>query len=254
MTSEVDAKVDIMYGLKTVLSQIEIAVARRSKDLPQIAPRLVAVSKIKPVELIVEAYNAGQRHFGENYVNELSDKASDPLILEKCKDIKWHFIGHLQTNKINKLLGSPGLFMVETVDSEKLADNLNKQWLKYRKEKERLRVMVQVNTSGEQAKSGLEPLETTKAVEHILENCPNLDFQGLMTIGQYDYDITKGPNPDYLCLIKCRQEVCEKLNLDIKDVELSMGMSSDFAHAIELGATTVRVGSTIFGARPPKNS
>ncbi|XP_028037810.1 pyridoxal phosphate homeostasis protein-like [Bombyx mandarina] len=104
------------------------------------------------------------------------------------------------------------------------------------------------------AKSGLEPLETTKAVEHILENCPNLDFQGLMTIGQYDYDITKGPNPDFLCLIKCRQEVCEKLNLDIKDVELSMGMSSDFAHAIELGATTVRVGSTIFGARPPKNS
>lgn len=98
----------------------------------------------------MEAYNAGQRHFGENYVNELSDKASDPLILEKCKDIKWHFIGHLQTNKINKLLGSPGLFMVETVDSEKLADNLNKQWLKYRKEKERLRVMVQVNTSGEQ--------------------------------------------------------------------------------------------------------
>lgn len=119
------------------------------QDLPQIAPRLVAVSKIKPASLIVEAYEAGQRDFGENYINELADKASDPLILEKCKDIKWHFIGHLQTNKINKLLGSPRLFMVQTVHSEKLADNLNKQWEKLRKEEEKLKVMVQINTSGE---------------------------------------------------------------------------------------------------------
>lgn len=120
------------------------------QDLPQVIPRLVAVSKIKPATLIVQAYEAGQRHFGENYVNELADKAKDPLILENCKDIKWHFIGHLQTNKINKLLGSPGLFMVETVDSEKLADNLNKQWLKYRNEEGKLKIMVQINTSGEE--------------------------------------------------------------------------------------------------------
>lgn len=111
---------------------------------------MVAVSKIKPAAVIIQAYEAGQRHFGENYVNELAEKASDPQILEKCKDIKWHFIGHLQNNKINKLLGSPGLFMVETVDSEKLADNLNKQWAKYRKAEEKLKVMVQVNTSGEE--------------------------------------------------------------------------------------------------------
>lgn len=99
--------------------------------------------------MIAQAYEGGQRHFGENYVNELAEKASDPLILEKCKDIKWHFIGHLQTNKINKLLGSPGLFMVETVDSGKIADNLNKQWVKYRNNNEKLRIMVQVNTSAE---------------------------------------------------------------------------------------------------------
>lgn len=113
-------------------------------------PRLVAVSKIKPVSMIVDAYEAGQRHFGENYVNELAEKASDPLILEKCKDIKWHFIGHLQTNKINKLLGSPNLYIVETVHSEKLADNLNKQWPKHRNSEEKLPVMVQVNTSAEE--------------------------------------------------------------------------------------------------------
>ncbi|KAJ0170945.1 hypothetical protein K1T71_013717 [Dendrolimus kikuchii] len=252
MTSEIVQESDVMYGLKNVLSQIEAAVARRSKDLPQITPRLVAVSKIKPVADIIKAYDAGQKHFGENYVNELADKAQDPAILEQCKDIKWHFIGHLQTNKINKLLGSPGLFMVETVHSEKLADNLNKQWRKYRKDNEKLRVMVQINTSAEEAKSGIEPSDATKVVEYILNKCPNLDFEGLMTIGQYDYDISKGANPDFICLSKCRQEVCEKLNLDINKVELSMGMSTDFEHAIELGATTVRVGSLIFGARPPK--
>lgn len=108
------------------------------------------MSKIKPPELIVQAYEAGQKDFGENYVNELADKANHQLILEKCKDIRWHFIGHLQTNKINKLLSSPGLFTVQTVDSEKLADNLHKQWVKNRKQDEKLKVMVQVNTSGEE--------------------------------------------------------------------------------------------------------
>ncbi|CAG9569543.1 unnamed protein product [Danaus chrysippus] len=252
MSNDKTEEVDVMHGLKTVLAQIEAAVARRNKDLPQISPRLVAVSKIKPASLIIQAYEAGQHHFGENYVNELADKASDPDILQKCKDIHWHFIGHLQTNKINKLLGSPGLYMVETVHSEKLADNLNKQWPKYMKSDEKLKVMVQVNTSGEDVKNGVEPSQAVTLVEHVIKNCENLDFKGLMTIGQYDYDVSQGPNPDFLTLASCRKEVCEKLGLDIKDVELSMGMSSDYEHAIALGATTVRVGSTIFGARPVK--
>ncbi|KAI8423318.1 hypothetical protein MSG28_014337 [Choristoneura fumiferana] len=252
MTTVGDQEVDVMYGLRNVLSKIEGAVARRSKDLPQISPRLVAVSKIKPPAVIIQAYEAGQRDFGENYVNELAEKASNPDILGKCKDIKWHFIGHLQNNKINKLLGSPGLFMVETVDSEKLADNLNKQWPKYRKEEEKLKVMVQVNTSAEEAKNGVPPSEATSLVEHVLKQCPNLEFIGLMTIGIYDYDMANGPNPDFITLAKCRQELCEKLNMDIKNIELSMGMSTDYEHAIEQGATTVRVGSVIFGARPPK--
>ncbi|XP_045780492.1 pyridoxal phosphate homeostasis protein [Maniola jurtina] len=252
MSDDKTDEVDVMYGLKTVLAQIEGAVARRSKDLPQISPKLVAVSKIKPVPLIIQAYEAGQRHFGENYVNELVEKAHDPQILEKCKEIKWHFIGHLQSNKVNKCLGAPGLYVVETVESEKLAYNLNKQWVKFRKEDEKLNVMVQVNTSGEEAKNGIEPSQATNLVEYVIKQCPNLNFQGLMTIGQYDYDTSLGPNPDFLSLAKCRQEVCEKLNLDINNVELSMGMSTDFEHAIELGATTVRVGSKIFGARPLK--
>lgn len=97
----------------------------------------------------MEAYEAGQRHFGENYVQELIEKAENPIILEKCNEIKWHFIGHLQTNKINKIINIPNLFMIETVDSKKLATNLNEKWTKLN---EKLNVMIQVNTSGEGGK------------------------------------------------------------------------------------------------------
>lgn len=102
--------------------------------------------------MIIQAYEAGQRHFGENYANELNEKANSSDILDKCKEIQWHFIGHLQSNKINKVLGSPGLFMLETVHSIKLAENINKQWPKYCGDKGNLNVMVQINTSGEDGK------------------------------------------------------------------------------------------------------
>lgn len=110
----------------------------------------MAVTKIKPIPLIIQGYEAGQRHFGENYVNELVEKATDSQIIEKCKDIKWHFIGHLQSNKINKLLSAPNLYIIQTVDSEKLADTLNKQWIKVRNGEEIMNIMVQINTSGEE--------------------------------------------------------------------------------------------------------
>lgn len=100
--------------------------------------------------MIVEAYHGGQRHFGENYVQELVDKGSDAKILENCPEIRWHFIGHLQTNKINKVLSTPNLFMIETVDSQKLADSLNKKWQEIRKSDDKLHVMIQINTSGEE--------------------------------------------------------------------------------------------------------
>lgn len=100
--------------------------------------------------MILEAYEVGQRHFGENYVQELVDKATDSVILEKCKDIKWHFIGHLQNNKVNKVLGIPNLYLIETLDSQKLANNLNKSWPKFGPPDSKLRVMLQVNTSKEE--------------------------------------------------------------------------------------------------------
>lgn len=113
-------------------------------------PRLVAVSKLQSAESILSAYEAGQRHFGENYVNELVEKALNPQILEKCKEIQWHFIGNLQRNKVNKILNVPNLYIIETVSNDKLADVLNNSWPRFRKSDDsKLNVMVQVNTSQE---------------------------------------------------------------------------------------------------------
>ena len=118
-------------------------------------PRLVAVSKTKPKEMILEAYDAGHRDFGENYVQELADKSNDADILKYCPDIKWHFIGNCQTKNVNKLAKCRNLSVIETITSEKLADKLQFQFAK--KEKESLvNVMVQVNTSGEENKNGIE--------------------------------------------------------------------------------------------------
>ncbi|XP_075951467.1 pyridoxal phosphate homeostasis protein isoform X4 [Anarhichas minor] len=182
--------------------------------------------------MVVEAYRQGQRNFGENYVNELVDKASDPLIQDSCPEIKWHFIGHLQKNNVNKLLGVPNLFLVETVDSAKLADKVNSSWQRVRGGgAQRLKVMVQLNTSGEQSKHGLPPEETVNTVKHIVSQCSALHFLGLMTIGSYGYDLSLGPNPDFQMLLSRRQEVCDGLKLPLEGVELSMGMSTDFEHA-----------------------
>ncbi|XP_072917989.1 pyridoxal phosphate homeostasis protein isoform X1 [Hemitrygon akajei] len=234
--------------LLSVTEKISSAAARRERALPAVVPRLVAVGKTKPPSLLIEAYRHGQRHFGENYVQELVEKASDSQILSLCPEIKWHFIGHLQKNNVNKLMGAPNLFMIETIDSIKLADKVNLSWQK-KQAAHRLKVMVQVNTSEEDSKYGLSAENTVETVRHIFDNCQSLEFVGLMTIGRYGYDLSAGPNPDFQVMLECRQELCGKLNLPLEAVELSMGMSTDYEHAIEVGATSVRVGSVIFGER-----
>ncbi|CAG9772861.1 unnamed protein product [Ceutorhynchus assimilis] len=246
------AEINVKQGIRSVLQKIEEACARRSSEFEDIKPRLVAVSKIKPNELIIQAYEEGQRHFGENYVKELDEKSHSPDILEKCKDIKWHFIGHLQSNKVNKVLAVPNLYLIETLDSKKLATQLNKNWPNFSPPDTKLNVFIQVNTSQEDQKNGINPSEVNSLAEYILKDCKNLNLKGLMTIGVYDYDMTLGPNPDFVCLKKCRDDCCKELGLDWRDLELSMGMSTDYEMAIELGSTNVRVGSSIFGARPQK--
>lgn len=239
---------DIGSMLNNVYARIRNATEKRSTNIARKKPRLVAVSKTKPKEMVILAYKWGQRHFGENYIQELRQKALDPEVREKCKDIQWHFIGHLQRNKVNKLVGVPNLYMVETVDSEKIADVLNKNWEKLQ-HSEKLKVLVEINTSREKNKTGIDPDKVCHLVSHILGDCPSLDFAGLMTIGSLYHDLSLGPNPDFQYLIKCANETCIRFGLNFNSIELSMGMSGDYEHAIEVGSTNVRIGNAIFGAR-----
>lgn len=132
------------------------------------------------LQMLVNCYSfsermfLGQRNFGENYVQELEEKANNAEILEKCKDIKWHYIGHLQTNKVNKVLPLPNLYLIETVDTKKLATQLNKNWPKFGAPDSKLNIMIQVNTSGEMEKNGIDPLEVTGLAEYVIKECTNL--------------------------------------------------------------------------------
>eukprot|EP00241_Pyramimonas_parkeae_P011121 CAMPEP_0114238772 /NCGR_PEP_ID=MMETSP0058-20121206/8099_1 /TAXON_ID=36894 /ORGANISM="Pyramimonas parkeae, CCMP726" /LENGTH=236 /DNA_ID=CAMNT_0001350897 /DNA_START=119 /DNA_END=829 /DNA_ORIENTATION=+ len=229
----------VARSLSDVLARVAAATAKASRAKP---PRLVAVSKTKPVEALKEAYSAGQRVFGENYVQEIVEKA--PMMPE---DTTWHFIGHLQSNKAKQLINSvPNLHMLETIDTVKLANMLDKAvegagW------ERQLNVLVQVNTSGEESKFGVCPGEEVLSLcRHVHAECAHLRFNGLMTIGMPDY--TSRPE-NFECLAKCRAEVAADLGLEVEELELSMGMSGDFENAIEMGSTNIRVGSTIFGAR-----
>ena len=206
-------------------------------------PDLVAVSKLKGTNLIQAAYDEGHRIFGENYVQEIVDKAP-----KLPKDIQWHFIGHLQSNKCNTLIkGVPNLHVVETVDKVKLANKLNKACESVSRDQP-LNVFVQVNTSGEESKSGCKPEACVDVVKHVQFNCKHLRFVGLMTIGRYG-DTT---SECFEVLCKCRDDVLKHVDLPEetqKNFQMSMGMSGDFPLAIKCGSTNVRVGSSIFGAR-----
>jgi len=227
-----------VQALRNVMQRAQQASDRANRPISQV--RVVAVSKTKPVALIQDVYDAGHRHFGENYVQEILDKAP-----QMPEDIKWHFIGHLQSNKAKALVsGVPNLYMVEGVDSQKVANHLDRAVSGLGRQP--LKVLVQVNTSGEASKSGVEPSECLELAKHVKQECPNLRFSGLMTIGMLDYTSTP---ENFKTLSSCREKVCKELDIPEEECELSMGMSGDFELAIELGSTNVRVGSTIFGAR-----
>ncbi|KAJ8901948.1 hypothetical protein NDN08_004150 [Rhodosorus marinus] len=226
-------------SVKIALQSVQARLEKAAKEAGRTdVPRLVAVGKTKPSEMIMDAYEVGQRHFGENYAQELVRKAE-----ELPKDICWHYIGPLQSNKAKLLSKVENLWCVETVDRIKIADALNKEWVE---KSEPLRVMLQVNVSEEEAKSGAGKGEAVDVANHIVSNCPGLSLIGLMTIGMAN----AGPdNEDFKSLASLRNQVAEALNRSPTSLELSMGMSGDFETATKLGSTNVRVGSTIFGAR-----
>eukprot|EP00908_Phaeocystis_cordata_P014357 Transcript_25459.p2 GENE.Transcript_25459~~Transcript_25459.p2 ORF type:complete len:268 (-),score=86.18 Transcript_25459:46-849(-) len=210
-------------------------------------PTLIAVSKTKPAALLAAAYSAGQRDFGENYVHEVVEKG--PVL---PADIRWHFIGHLQSNKVKDLVSVPNLYCVHTVDSIKLARELQKRVAQLRPDRP-LDIMVQVNTSAEESKSGCEPAAVVELCADVVASCPLLRLCGLMCIGKYSAAEGSAVE-DFEVLKRCREQVAAGSSSHPSTLALSMGMSHDFEAALAAGASHVRVGSSIFGARAPKQA
>jgi PLP dependent protein len=279
----VDTSVDVGSNLRHVLETIQETCQDCHRDASQI--RLVAVSKTKPVSLIrryIDAFidqvglpqadddqqKSSSLALGENYVQELIDK-----IPQLPDYVQWHFIGTLQTNKVNPLVKalantntSINRLTVETVSSRKLAAKLNNAVaLSFPSQatipiEQRLRVFIQVNTSGEESKGGVKPPGSLKSIDSDSENeliplatyiasseCPHLDLVGLMAIG------APGETDTFQSLDQSRSAVEAALASQSisysSPLELSMGMSDDYPDAIRAGSTNIRVGSTIFGSR-----
>lgn len=205
---------------------------------------LIAVSKTKPLSMVAAAAHDGHRDFGENYIQELVEKAQAAAEDQVGNSLRWHFIGKIQSNKAKLLCSTPNLAAVHTIHNEKIASALDKHW----PQEHQLNVFVQVNTSGEETKGGCEPSEAPALAKFVQDQCPKLHLLGLMCIGKYS-GAEGDASPDFESLRQCRSETANLLGLDPNDLALSMGMSHDFEQAISFGATHVRVGSTIFGPR-----
>jgi PLP dependent protein len=202
---------------------------------------LVAVSKTKPAADIESLYTLGQRDFGENYVQELVEKqASLPA------DIRWHFIGHLQSNKVKYI--APFVYMIHGVDSLKLLQTINRQGTMHNR---KIRCLLQVHIAVEETKFGLDKTELLSLLNDISGEHPleNVQVCGLMGMASFSDD-TQKVRGEFSVLKKLFDEVKEKFFYhDEQFSELSMGMSGDYEIAIEEGSTIVRIGSLLFGAR-----
>ncbi|EGQ9098939.1 MULTISPECIES: YggS family pyridoxal phosphate-dependent enzyme [Vibrio] len=201
--------------------------------------QLLAVSKTKPVEAILEAYQAGQTAFGENYVQEGVSKVQHFAEHYPDNRIEWHFIGPIQSNKSR--LVAEHFDWVHTIDRTKIAQRLNDQ---RPSELKPLQVLIQVNTSGETSKSGVTEAEVFELAE-LISRLPNLTLRGLMSI--------PANVSDYESQLREFQKLAtlkQTLEAQFPEIDtLSMGMSGDMTAAIEAGSTMVRIGTAIFGAR-----
>ncbi|MCG6215594.1 YggS family pyridoxal phosphate-dependent enzyme [Vibrio furnissii] len=227
----------IQQNLEHITSQIENAQQKCGRSRSSV--QLLAVSKTKPVEAILEAAEAGQRAFGENYVQEGCDKVQFFAEHHPELNLEWHFIGPLQSNK-TRLIAEHFDWM-HTIDRAKIAQRLSEQRPAHMPP---LQVLIQVNTSGEASKSGVSENDLFTLAE-LISGLPNLTLRGLMSIPENV--------PDYASqlaafrqLAALKDQLAEKYDgIDT----LSMGMSGDMAAAIEAGSTIVRIGTAIFGQR-----
>ena len=198
---------------------------------------LVAVTKLHDVDEINEAIDCGITDIGENKVQEIMNK------YDRVKPVRWHLIGHLQTNKVKYIIDK--VSMIHSVESLKLAQEINKRAAQHNLTMD---ILIQVNSAEEESKFGITTEETEQLIKDILDTCPNVKIRGMMCIAPFE------DNPEdarvYFEQVKTLYDEYGKMNhpnLDFK--YLSMGMSNDFEVAIEAGSNLIRVGTMIFGAR-----
>ncbi len=220
----------VVDGLSRVRTQLAEATARAGRAPGSV--RLIAVSKFQPATAIREAYQAGQRDFGENYVQELQQKATE---LADLSELRWHMIGHLQRNKARVV--APIVTLLHTVHSADLVRELDKR-------AQGLAVLIEVNVGGEAQKSGAPP-EALPEIFSALAEAGHLVLRGLMCVPPHTED-PSGARPYFDELVRLRELHGGAPRLP----ELSMGMTADLDYAVAAGATMVRVGTAIFGARP----
>jgi hypothetical protein len=220
-----------------VLNKVRNAAHNNHRDPESI--KIVAVSKSHPPEIIELAIKAQINTFGENYAQELKDKYQY-LLESGIKVPEWHFIGHLQSNKVKYI--APFVSMIHSVDSIGLAEEISKQ---AEKNNRRIDILLQVNTSGEYSKFGCQPEKVIELFESIA-GIKNLNVLGLMTIGTFS-DNENIIRTEFKLLRELRDNINKTKGVNLS--HLSMGMSHDYEIAIEEGATIVRIGTAIFGER-----
>jgi pyridoxal phosphate enzyme (YggS family) len=235
---------EIARNIAQVQERIDAAAKKAGRNPQEIA--LMAVTKTMPPERIRAAYQAGLRLFGENRVQEFTEKSE---FIADLHGAEWHLIGHLQSNKATK---AATLFeAVDSIDSLRLAEKLDTA---AQKAGRTVRVLIEVNVGGESAKSGVVPVSSE--FEEILRAAPRMtaiELRGLMTVPPFTAS-PEGGRPYFSVLRRIRDEVAKRKLPNVSMDVLSMGMSHDFEIAIEEGSTCVRVGTAIFGERPKMES
>lgn len=228
-------EVTIQENMKAVEDRIASECQKAGRKPEDVT--LIAVSKTKPVEMLMEAYEYGCRDFGENKVQELLDKYE-----VMPKDIRWHMIGHLQRNKVKYIVDK--VYLIHSVDSLRLAEEISKEAIK---KNVCVNILVEVNVANEETKFGTTCEEVKQLVQDIAK-LPNICVKGLMTIAPFVENAEKN-RPIFSKLKKISVDIMGE-NIDNITMEnLSMGMTGDYAVAVSEGATYVRVGTGIFGVR-----
>lgn len=230
----------ISQQLTQVLSDIKKVIEKANRNPAEV--QLIAVSKTYPVEAIIAAYKAGQRHFGENRPQELKEKHDFLLQDASFSEIKWHLIGQLQRNKVKYI--APFVHLIHSIDSQELMEEVQKQAAKYQRI---IEVLLQINISQETQKSGLEEAEAETLLAES-EKYPNVKIVGLMGMASFTEDkVLIKTQFHRLAALKVKFQTQFPL---IELTQLSMGMSGDYEIAITEGATLLRIGTAIFGKRP----